>query len=462
MSIFFVDSASEPIYFGSLESMTLEDIRALAISVGHECGELFSEAGDRCFWLSSETEFQKFRESVGKEESSLLYFISGLQEWSEAPSPLFPGAHDIPLQTVLSKLHASGDASPSFSAFVQRLQGIALHTSCFRDNALRKKVLTSIPVARLVREALEEKPEEARTIDESQRAGVERSATPLGSSFRLHLLRKTMAWFRHHYFEWVSTPTCASCGKSTQGIGSCEPLPSERAVGGAAMVEIYKCSDTSCHMETRFPRYNLPSKLLDTRRGRCGEFANAFVSIVLAMGYRARHITDFSDHVWGEVWVDGLGWLHADPCEVALDRPLLYETGWGKSLTFIFAAGIGEFRDVTRRYTKKWGAVEARRVEKGVKEECLKNVVAALESCLRLRVGKPMTLSAGEDLERAREEAELVRASSVDDGVRKYEECLGRITGTEEWKRARGEMGKDTPPDSGGSGGGDIVKDGEE
>ena len=37
-------------------------------------------------------------------------------------------------------------------------------------------------------------------------------------------------------------------------------------------VEAWKC--TKCGRDERFPRYNNPVKLLATRRGRCGEFAN--------------------------------------------------------------------------------------------------------------------------------------------------------------------------------------------
>ena len=34
----------------------------------------------------------------------------------------------------------------------------------------------------------------------------------------------------------------------------------------------YRCS--ICLRTTRFPRYNHPEKLLETRKGRCGEWVN--------------------------------------------------------------------------------------------------------------------------------------------------------------------------------------------
>jgi peptide-N4-(N-acetyl-beta-glucosaminyl)asparagine amidase len=38
---------------------------------------------------------------------------------------------------------------------------------------------------------------------------------------------------------------------------------------------LYRCA--ACNVVTRFPRYNHAGKLMKTKRGRCGEWAQAFV-----------------------------------------------------------------------------------------------------------------------------------------------------------------------------------------
>ena len=68
--------------------------------------------------------------------------------------------------------------------------------------------------------------------------------------------------------------------------------------------------------------------------------------------------------------------MHADPCEAALDAPLMYEAGWGKRLSYVFAFGEHEVVDVARRYAASWPATLRRRGE--VKEGWLELTIAAL------------------------------------------------------------------------------------
>ena len=58
----------------------------------------------------------------------------------------------------------------------------------------------------------------------------------------------------------------------------------------------------TCATPFRFPRYHWkPEKLLKTRKGRCGEWANCFALICRAAGLDTRRVLDWTDHVWVEV-----------------------------------------------------------------------------------------------------------------------------------------------------------------
>lgn len=131
------------------------------------------------------------------------------------------------------------------------------------------------------------------------------------------------------------------------------PETEEEKAGDASRVEVYNCK--LCNTETTFPRFNSPRALFKSRRGRCGEFANLFGTYCRAIGFDTRYIHDFTDHVWVEVWsVRQQRWIHADSCEGLIDRPNMYEQGWGKKLNYAVGATHDSVADVTKRYTRKF------------------------------------------------------------------------------------------------------------
>ena len=118
----------------------------------------------------------------------------------------------------------------------------------------------------------------------------------------------------------------------TTFLGYVYPNEKERR-GKAGRTEIYCCH--KCGAISRFPRYNSASSVLRSQRGRCGEYSMLILRFFRALGHEARWVVDWSDHVWAEIRLFD-DWIHVDPCEAAIDNPLLYES-WGKTQTYIVA-----------------------------------------------------------------------------------------------------------------------------
>lgn len=167
-----------------------------------------------------------------------------------------------------------------------------------------------------------------------------------------HLVMALLKWFKKT-FQWVNNAHCDKCGCSeTRGIQPWAPYAEEHKKFGASVVERYECS--RCHNVTEFPRYNDPVKLLETRKGRCGEWANAATLLLRAIGRDVRYIWNSEDHVWNEIWSTKQNrWVHVDSCEQAFDRPLIYTDGWGKKMAYVLAFSVGGCADVTRRYVRR-------------------------------------------------------------------------------------------------------------
>ena len=243
-------------------------------------------------------------------------------------------------------------------------------------------------------------------------------------------LLELLAWFKFDFFHWVDAPPCVQCGGSTKSVGMAQPDADELR-WGASRVENYHC--VTCNIHTRFPRYNDPEKLLETRRGRCGEWANCFTLCCRAMGFEARYVLDWTDHVWSEVFSEAQQrWLHCDPCENACDKPLVYESGWGKKLTYVIAFAVDDLQDVTWRYTTQATQVLARR------SDCRESWL--VKQIVRLRNENQVALpDSRKDVLQRRLVAEIVEMMST--RTADTDECVGRSSGSLAWRQGRGETG---------------------
>ncbi|KAI7756431.1 hypothetical protein M8C21_008496 [Ambrosia artemisiifolia] len=294
---------------------------------------------------------------------------------------------------------------------------ILLYEDSHRQEAARK----TVPVEKLEEKAL---------VALAKEGNLNPSKTEVDHAFLLQLL----FWFKQT-FKWVNSPPCEGCGNETaiQGMGVAN---SSELAYGASRVEVYRCN--TCSRTTRFPRYNDPIKLLETKKGRCGEWANCFSLYCRSFGYDTRLILDFTDHVWTECYSMLLGrWMHLDPCEGIYDTPLLYEKGWNKKLSYAIALAKDGVYDVTKRYTRKWHEVLSRR--NLTTESSAANVLANLTRELR----RNLTSVISELEERDRNEAielEKSQHSQENDSL----SLPGRLSGDKEWRTLRSEIGSDS------------------
>ncbi|KAG9476142.1 hypothetical protein GDO78_002955 [Eleutherodactylus coqui] len=278
------------------------------------------------------------------------------------------------------------------------------------------------------REHIPESELRARAQKQLQEARSLESDTTINEDDFLTL--QLLQWFKEQFFTWVNSLPCSRCGGQTEAKESLSPSDDD-LLWGANRVENHYC--VKCQYINRFPRYNDPGKLLESRRGRCGEWANCFTLCCRALGLEARYVWDSTDHVWTEVFSSSQNrWLHCDPCENACDKPLLYEVGWGKKLSYIIAFSKDEVVDVTWRYSCKHEEVISRR--KDVRESWLRETIAGLN--------KTRQQSLPEQRKKellGRLIVEIVEFMSPK--APKPGELGGRVSGSLAWRVARGESG---------------------
>jgi len=311
--------------------------------------------------------------------------------------------------------------------FLGRLRGAEATVAAYESVALQAEARALIPLSTL----------KARACATVLGSILSQPLPTTPSSFADALVFQLARWFKTEFFSWVNSPPCVACGGATEGAGARAPS-AEEALGGASRVEAYACS--SCGAETRFPRYNDCSRLLKERRGRCGEWANAFTLLCRSLGFRARYVLDWSDHVWTEVYSPSLRrWVHVDSCEAAWDVPLLYEDGWGKKLAYVMAVSAREgVVDVTPRYVLSWAETLLRR--RLVPEAWLARVTG--QSAMRAVSLRPPHLREAAAL-RLREELAELQAMRSRTSVAAAQALPGRQSGSRAWVEARGEGGEE-------------------
>ncbi|KFM74833.1 Peptide-N(4)-(N-acetyl-beta-glucosaminyl)asparagine amidase, partial [Stegodyphus mimosarum] len=149
------------------------------------------------------------------------------------------------------------------------------------------------------------------------------------------------------------------------------------------------------------------------------------------MGYDARFVADWNDHVWTEIFSTTQNrWLHCDSCENICDQPLIYEKGWKKLNNYIIAFSKDEIQDVTWRYTCDFDEVLKRRTL--CRETWLCNIIVLLND--KLQKNAPAEYKKKLYHRRVLELAEFLTPPKYDG-----EHYSGRNSGSLEWRLTRKE-----------------------
>ncbi|CAH1164743.1 unnamed protein product [Phaedon cochleariae] len=407
--------------------------KVLSVKGGAECLKLmgFSE-NDTCFTMATNVPLnsvEEFKKSVVEWRKLVDQRSQTIEKVNNTTTlPSVSAVENKLKETVIKKIVLPPLILTFSNPFLRRIETYSHSVLQYEDSHLQERTRKIIPVAILEENAQKR----LRIIQEHiKKNKLDDPDLSIQDTMILELLR----WFKEEFFEWVDSPSCESCGNET----SFSHMSTDRNhLQYTDRVELHRCK--TCSKLTPFPRYNDLNILLETRRGRCGEWANTFTLCCRSMGWDSRFVLDETDHVWTEVFsVTQNRWLHCDPCENACDTPLMYESGWGKKVSYVIAYSCDDVQDVTWRYSSCHKAVLERRKLCGEKE--------LLDGLLELRgrVQKGVSEARRKYLAR-RVVMELVEF--LTEKKPNSEENKGRSSGSEMWRLARGEIQEESKSSS--------------
>lgn len=314
---------------------------------------------------------------------------------------------------------SSGGAIPklhsTYAHFKSQLFNISEIVVEHENKSLQHKALKSIPLTELEIKVVKN----MRSLQKAIKNGTDDNEVDVQDILLLELL----SWFKESFFSWVDSPKCWFCQGETKFHGSKYEKSGDR-------VEVFICN--LCQEVTHFTRYNKTEKLLETRKGRCAEWAYCFALICRSLGWDVRVVYDVTDHLWVEVFsTNKQRWIHCDPCENAFDKPLMYEAGWKKNLSYVIAFSYDDIQDVTWRYTCNFAEVLKRR------NLCSEQQLLDIMFAIREKRQRSLSMARKEYIKKrmVKELVEFLTPPKQTDAM--YE---GRTSGSLLWRLARGEI----------------------